>query len=473
MPNVIFWFRQDLRLVDNPGFTAAMHSGHSVIPVYILDDDAADPFKMGAASRVWLHHSLEALDKSLNGKLVMLNGNAEKLLPQLIRKTKADKIFWNRCYEPWRVKQDDTLSKLLDVECETFNGSLLWEPWDVVKKDGTPYKVFSPFYKRGCLGKDEPREPMKKPSLKLADYDGGVALTDMKLLPRKPEPRWDLAMNFYTQPGEDGAQKALRKFLDYRFKDYRNGRDFLKGDHGSHISPHLHFGEVSPNQMWHAAKHYGEANHLTTDLAHFHSELGWREFNYHLLYHFPMIPTKNFQPKFDKFPWRKNAKELQSWQKGMTGYPVVDAAMRELWQTGYMHNRARMIVGSFLVKHLLLDWREGERWFWDCLFDADLANNAGNWQWIAGSGADAAPYFRIFNPVLQGEKFDKDGTYIRRFVPELASMPNKYLHKPWQAPSDVLAKTKIVLGKDYPKPIVDHEAARVRALQALAKTRNA
>lgn len=469
----IHWFRQDLRLSDNPALTAAAKAS-DILPVYVLDNNNAGEWKMGGASRLWLHHSLDALNKALNGKLVFLKGDAEQEIPSLAKKVNASGVYWNRCYEPWRIKRDRKIKealKDLNIACESLSGSLLWEPWDVLKDDGTPYKVFTPFFRKGCLGKTPPREPVRKPTLSLYTYKRGLTLDDLKLLPHKPEPRWDKVMEFYSTPGEDGAKKALHDFLDDGLKNYKDGRDYMHGKHSSHLSPHLHFGEVSPNQVWYGAKHKSEAEGWSKDTDHFCSELGWREFSYSLLYHFPDLPRKNLQSKFDKFPWVKSEKNLDAWQRGLTGYPIVDAAMRELWITGYMHNRARMIVGSFLVKHLLLDWRSGEDWFWDCLFDADLANNAASWQWIAGSGADAAPYFRIFNPVTQGEKFDPDGAYVRRFVPELKNMPDKYLHRPWDAPADVLKMAGVELGKDYPKPIVDHGAARERALEAFAKTK--
>lgn len=471
---IILWFRRDLRLSDNPALVEAAKSGADILPVYILDDENAKDWKMGGASRFWLHHSLQSLNKSLDGKLVLLKGDAFKEITELAKRTKAAAVYWNRCYEPWRVKRDTLIKKTLedlDIAAHSHNGSLLWEPWDVLKKDGTPYKVFTPYYRKGCLGKAPPREPLKKPKLSLASYKDGLTLNSLKLLPQKPEPRWDEKMERCWTIGEDGAKKSLHDFLDHGLKKYKDGRDFMIGDHASRLSPHLHFGEISPNQVWHAARHKGEAEHWTQDTDHFCSELGWREFAHHVLYYFPDLPEKNLQTRFNKFPWVKSAKNLQAWQHGQTGYPIVDAAMRELWETGTMHNRARMIVGSFLVKHLLLDWREGEKWFWDCLCDADLANNAFNWQWVAGSGADAAPYFRIFNPVTQGERFDKDGAYVRRFVPELAKMPDKYIHKPWDAPEDILRKAGVELGKTYPKPVVDHAAARERALAAFGKTK--
>lgn len=470
----IVWFRQDLRLGDNPALTAAVKSGAKVIPVYILDDDNAVDHKMGAASRVWLHHSLQSLNKSLDGHLTLLKGDAFQQLIELAKATKTSAIYWNRCYEPWRIKRDKHIKETLKdigIECHSYNGSLLWEPWDVLKNDGTPYKVFTPFYTKGCLSKTEPRTPLPKPKIDFAQKQKRLSVDDLSLLPVKPEPRWDKDMAGHWTIGEDGAKKRLTEFLDHGLSNYKEGRDYPSEEFVSRLSPHLHFGELSPNQAWHAAKFKGEETHVGANLETFLKELGWREFSYSLLYHFPSLPKENFQPRFDKFPWDRNAKALRAWKKGQTGYPVVDAAMRELWATGYMHNRARMIVGSFLCKHLLLHWNEGEAWFWDCLFDADLASNSASWQWIAGTGADAAPYFRIFNPVTQGEKFDANGEYVRRWVPEIAKLSDKYLHKPWDASPMELKAASIELGKTYPKPVVDHGAARERALAAFGKTK--
>ncbi len=468
-PISIVWFRQDLRLADNPALWAAAGSGAAILPVYVLDDENAGLWKMGGASRVWLHHSLKALNESLDGKLVFLKGDAAVQIPSLAQETGASGVYWNRCYEPWRIARDKHIKQALGdmrIDAHSYNGSLLWEPWDVLKGDGTPYKVFTPFYRNGCLSKDVPRTPLKKPEKILFAVYKGLSLERLALLPQKPEPRWDNAMSGDWVMGEAGAQKALHHFIDHGLHGYKEGRNYMAKDNVSRLSPRLHFGEISPNQAWHAAK-----AKKSSDADNFCFELGWREFSYSLLYHFPDLPTKNFQPRFDAFPWDANDTALDAWQRGLTGYPIVDAGMRELWETGYMHNRVRMVVGSFLVKHLRLHWVAGEKWFWDCLYDADLANNAASWQWIAGSGADAAPYFRIFNPVTQGEKFDPDGAYVRRYVPELKDMPDKYIHKPWEAPPMILKAAGVDLGATYPKPIVDHTAARALALAAFGKTK--
>jgi len=473
-PPLIVWFRQDLRLSDNPALIEAAKNG-PILPVYVLDDENAGEWKMGGASRWWLHHSLTALNDSLNGHLHVMRGNAATLIPKLAAEVGARGVYWNRCYEPWRIARDKVIKKTLDdakVEARSFNSSLLWEPWDALKSDGTPYKVFTPFYRKGCLPTGEPREPFGSPKdvyfHATGEKKGGIE--SLNLLPAIG---WDKKMDAHWTIGEQGAQKRLHDFLEHALDDYQEGRNIPAGHNVSRLSPRLHWGEVSPHQVWHAAKMRGEAGGLTRDLDHFHSELGWREFSYSLLYHFPALPRENLQDRFDSFPWDDNADALKRWQRGETGYPIVDAGMRELWETGYMHNRVRMIVGSFLVKNLLLHWHHGEDWFWDCLADADLASNAASWQWIAGSGADAAPYFRIFNPVMQGEKFDADGAYVRRYVPELKDLPDQYIHKPWDASPLILEAAGVRLGKNYPFPIVDHSKAREKALAAFEKTKKA
>ena len=465
---VIVWFRQDLRLADNPALDAAVQSGAEILPVYVLDDVNAVEHARGAASRWWLHESLAALNKSLDGRLVLLNGDAKTLLPELAREIDAAAVYWNRCYEPWRIERDTAIRKTLndaDVSVRSFNGSLLWEPMHVLKADRTPYKVFTPFYRKGCLGADEaPRRPLPVPdNIRLLEGSGSESLDDLRLLPDIP---WHEEMASLWQPGEAGAAERLQTFLENGLDNYKEGRNRPDLENVSRLSPHLHFGEVSPNQVWYAAEERGSKD--ANDLDHFHSELGWREFSYNLLYHFPELPHENLQHKFNRFPWRDDGESLRRWQQGMTGIPIVDAGMRELWRTGYIHNRVRMIVASFLVKNLLLDWRHGEAWFRDTLVDADLANNSASWQWVAGCGTDAAPYFRIFNPVIQGNKFDPEGAYVRHYVPELKDMPKRYLHSPWEAPADVLETAGVELGKDYPSPMVDLRESRQRALDAFA-----
>lgn len=456
----IHWFRQDLRLNDNPALVAAAQQGE-VIPVYILDEKI---HAMGAASRCWLHHSLESLNDSLQGHLTLAKGDPLTLIPRLAQKYQAQAVTWNRCYEPAAIKRDTQLKQTLKTQgiaANSYNSALLWEPWQVHKADGTPYKVFTPFYRRGCLSAATPRQPLAQPELHFTPYKTETQLTALDLLPTH---NWHRTMMQHWQVGEDAAQQCLNQFIENGLQGYKVGRDFPNQNHVSRLSPYLHFGEISPNQIWHSLRSQTDDN----DTDHFCSELAWREFSYHLLYHFPDLPTKNLNKKFDAFPWQINETWLSAWQQGKTGYPIIDAGMRELWQTGYMHNRVRMIVASFLVKNLLMPWQVGERWFWDCLVDADVANNAASWQWVAGCGADAVPYFRIFNPVTQSEKFDPEGDYIRRYVPEISTLPKKYIHKPWEAPSAVLTQHNIKMGIDYPLPVIDLKASREKALSAFS-----
>ncbi len=461
----IHWFRQDLRLSDNPALTKSVSEGQ-VIPVYILDDENARDQAMGGASRWWLHHSLDALNKAMGGNLNLYRGNAETILKDIANRYSIRAVYWNRCYEPWRILRDARIKEALKkegIEAQSFNGSLLWEPWEIKKDDGTPYRVFTPFYRKGCLNASSPRKPLIKPKqLDAVRDESALALDDLNLL---PSIRWDKQLEPYWKIGEEPAHDRLYQFLEEGIMHYKQGRDFPDKRYVSRLSPHLHFGEISPHQVWHAARTYGD----DPNIDHFCSELGWREFSYHLLYRFPELPNNNLQTKFDQFPWRSDEEGLKCWQRGQTGYPIVDAGMRELWQTGYMHNRIRMIVGSFLVKNLLIDWRQGERWFWDCLVDADLANNSASWQWVAGCGVDAAPYFRIFNPITQGQKFDPEGKYTRRFVPELSNLPDKYLFCPWEAPKLVLEQAGVILGKTYSEPIVDVSCSRARALESFSR----
>lgn len=468
----IHWFRQDLRLSDNPALDSAAQY-ETLIPIYILDEVNSGEFKMGAASKWWLHQSLTKLNESLDGKLLVYQGNPHEILNKLIEEQEVSYVTWNRCYEPWRIDRDKEIKRNFEdknVAVESFSASLLWEPWTISKDDGTPYRVFTPFYKKGCLNSEEPRLPAGKVDLSnlySEDLSSG-SITDLNLLPTI---KWYKSFEEEWNPGEIGAEQNLNSFLDSGLLNYKEGRNFPSQEFVSRLSPHLHFGEISPNEVWYRAKTKEGISGIEKSLAHFHSELGWREFSYYLLYHFPDLPNKNFQEKFDIFPWQENEEFLALWQKGNTGYPIVDAGMRELWQTGYMHNRLRMIVGSFLVKNLLIDWRFGERWFWDCLVDADLASNSASWQWVAGSGADAAPYFRIFNPITQGLKFDPEGEYTKKYVPELRNLPNKYLFSPWEAPENILADAGIELGKNYPKPMVDLKLSRETALEAFATTK--
>ena len=468
----IYWFRQDLRLSDNPALSKALEND-SVVVIYILDTINADQYFLGSASRWWLHNSLLRLNDDLDNRLSVYKGDPESIINNLCKQYNTQSIYWNRCYEPWRINRDKNLKKNLQlnsIEVHTFNASLLWEPWEILKKDDTPYKVFSPFYKNGCLNSQLPKKPIKKPNLEniLTDKNNKNTIHDLKLIPKH---HWHKKLENKWIIGEEAAKEKLSYFLKNGLPGYKEGRNYPAKENVSQLSPHLHFGEISPNQIWTKAKQAKSDLISDDDLFHFLSELGWREFSYYLLYHFPTLPDENFQKKFDKFPWKKNTTFLDRWKKGMTGYPIVDAGMRELWETGYMHNRVRMIVGSFLVKNLLSHWKYGERWFWDCLIDADLASNSASWQWVAGSGADAAPYFRIFNPVTQGVKFDPDGSYTKKYLPELENIPKTFLFNPWEAPIEVLNKANVVLGKTYPEPIVDLKESREEALEAFSTTK--
>lgn len=463
----LIWFRQDLRLNDNPALACALESDE-IIPVYILDDTSPADWRLGSASRWWLHHSLDALNADLNNTLRVLMGDPMTLLTALVKEHGVAKVVWNRSYEPWQTQRDTLIKNALSELCEvkSFNGSMLWEPWTNLKDDGTPYRVFTPYYKRSI--KDYAmREPIKSrlqvsKLAPCAQADGKIAA--LKLIPDHP---WHLTLADNWQPGEKGAAKRLKVFLEQGLLSYKTGRDFPAQRSVSRLSPHLHFGEVSPNQLWHAALNQtGQAPE--DQIEHFQRELAWREFSYYLLYHFPTITDENLYSHFDGFPWLNDAEGLRRWQRGMTGFPLVDAGMRELWQTGYMHNRVRMIVGSFLIKNMLMHWQHGSRWFWDCLVDADLASNSASWQWVAGSGADAAPYFRIFNPVTQSAKFDPTGDYIKKYVPELTAVPDKYLHDPSSAPAEVLKKAGVVLDQTYPRAMLSLKETRERALAAYA-----
>ncbi|RMF98240.1 MAG: deoxyribodipyrimidine photo-lyase [Gammaproteobacteria bacterium] len=459
---VIVWFRQDLRLADNPALTAAVASGQPVLPVYVLDDENAGPAAMGGASRWWLHHSLAALNESLDGRLCCLRGAANRLVPELARASGATAVHVNRCVEPWRRERDREVAAALGrdgIDWRASVGSTLFDPEQVAKADGSPYRVFTPFYRKGCLtAAPAPRTPLAAPgSFSIFDWDGGTGVDGLALLPRVA---WYRGIERAWQVGERAAGQRLAEFLEHGLSGYRDGRDRPDREQVSRLSPHLHFGEISPNKVWYSVLPLANDARISADVDRFMSELGWREFSYYLLWHWPELPAENLQKKFDRFPWQQEPDLLARWCRGQTGYPMVDAGMRELWQTGYMHNRVRMIVASFLVKNLLIDWRQGAAWFWDTLVDADLANNSASWQWVAGCGADAAPYFRIFNPVTQGRKFDPHGSYLRRFLPELAALDTRYLHAPWEAPAALRE------GLDYPEPMVELKASRERALAA-------
>lgn len=470
---VLYWLRRDLRVTDNPALTAALADGRPVVPVFILDDADAGEWKMGGASRWWLHGSLEALARDLAAKgsrLILRSGPAKTELDRLIADTKAEAVYWNRRYEPWAVRRDEGIKAGLagrGIQARSFNAALLAEPWTVTTQKGQPFRVFTPFWRalRTGLSPELQAPPAAMPAV-AADVSS-EDLADWALRPTRPD--WAGGLAAMWSPGEGGAGDRLEQFLENGLLEYDRRRDLPGVDGTSRLSPHLHFGEVGPRQVWRGATAQSlavQGAEMPKATETFLSEIAWREFSYHLLHQAPHLPKAAFRPEFDAFPWAADEGGLEAWQRGRTGYPIVDAGMRQLWATGWMHNRVRMVVASFLIKHLLLDWRAGEAWFWDTLVDADLASNAASWQWVAGSGADAAPYFRIFNPTAQGERFDPKGDYVRRWVPELARLPDRFVHAPWTARPIDLADAGVDLGRTYPRPIVDHGFARGRALAA-------
>jgi deoxyribodipyrimidine photo-lyase len=475
---ILYWFRQDLRLRDLRGLNAAVATGRPVLACYVLDDESPGQWRAGGASRWWLHHSLAALAADIEqagGQLYLAQGRPEQVLVRLAEASGADLVCCSRQYEPWARRLEDDLFTALracGVTLKRYGGSLLWEPEIVSNLSGTPFKVFTPFWRK-C--RPLPVVLDSAPAATLHPWPRSCGpsqrLEDWGLLPARPN--WAAGFDAQWQPGERGAERKLTAFLAGAVSNYAQGRNNPSGDATSRLSAHLHFGEIAPARVYHAAVDTGLANPaLQHETEKFLSELGWREFSHHLLFHFPLLPDAAFKAAFADFPWVGDASALRAWQQGRTGYPIVDAGMRELWHTGYMHNRVRMVVASFLCKHLLIDWRAGQRWFWDTVVDADLANNACGWLWVAGSGADAAPYFRIFNPTTQGEKFDHEGRYVRRWVPELAALPDRYLHQPWAAPDNVLLAAGVTLPGTYPLPIVDHADARRGALAAYADVRS-
>ena len=436
----IVWLRDDLRLADNPALTAAAERGEPVVLLYLLDEVSPGIRPIGAASRWWLHGSLKALGAevaALGGTLVLRRGAAETVLHELVKQTDAGAVFWNRRYSASRDIDARLKQRLRDdgLVAHSFHANLLFEPWSVTTGEGTPFRVFTPFWR---AARELPvRDALPVPSLTFAEA-ASENLDDWNLLPTSPD--WAEGLREAWTPGERGAHDALDTFVDEHLEHYHR-RDEPSVAATSRLSPHLRFGEISPFQIWERAQGSISAA-AGKNAAKFLSEIGWREFNWNILFHSPDLAEKNYRPAFDSFPWGDpDPGELAAWQQGRTGIPLVDAGMRELWLTGYMHNRVRMVAASFLIKNLLVDWRVGEQWFWDTLVDADEANNPGNWQWVAGSGADAAPYFRVFNPLLQASKFDAAGEYVGRWVPELGT-------------------------PDYPEPIVDLLATRNRALDA-------
>ncbi|MGJ4942396.1 cryptochrome/photolyase family protein [Bradyrhizobium sp. HKCCYLS1011] len=473
---VIAWFRESLRLSDHPAVHAAASAGAPVVCVFVLDDRSPNVRPLGGASRWWLAQSLRSLQASLRavgGELVLRRGAPADVLRALASETNAAAVFWNDVAQaPQRTVAAEVEEALaaLGIESRSFPDDLLVDPATLRAKDGRGPRVFTPFWKRVLAMGDPPASLPAPRSLPPVAGVASLAVEDLQLEPTRPD--WAGGLRARWQPGEAAAQQRLATFLGQTAKTYAADRDRPDLDATSHLAPHLRFGEISPRQVWHAAR-FAASEHPAhaVGIDKFLSELGWREFSRQLLYDRPDLATCNLQASFDDFPWRGDAPALAAWQRGETGYPIVDAGMRQLWHSGTMHNRVRMVVASFLVKHLLIDWRAGEQWFWDTLVDADPANNPAGWQWVAGCGADAAPYFRVFNPVLQGEKFDPGGSYVRRWVPELAKLPAPLIHQPWGAAPLELASAGIALGRTFPAPIVDHKRARERALAAHATLR--
>ncbi len=465
---------------DNAALHAALERGEAVVPVFIFDEEGEGRWNFGGASRWWLHHSLKALDESLRergSRLVVATGKSLEILRKLVKATGAGAVYWNRRYEPAVIARDKVVKASLvedGLEAKSFNSALMFEPHTIQNKAGGPFQVFTPYW-RHCLSLTFAEAVAVKAKTFPAPerWPESVDLESLKLLPRI---KWDAGFYEAWAPGEAGAMKRLKHFLAKIAADYGEQRDMPGVDGVSRLSPHLHFGEIGPRQIWAAARAQSKDSGVfpaNAGVQTFLKEVGWREFAHHLLYHFPKTPVQPLREEFSEFPWAGDpgGKKLKAWKRGMTGYPIVDAGMRQLWATGWMHNRVRMVVASFLVKHLRLSWTHGAEWFWDTLVDADLANNTLGWQWSAGCGADAAPYFRIFAPVLQGVKFDGGGEYVRRWVSELKELPDKFLHAPWEAPGDVLMLAGVELGGNYPRPIVDHKTARDEALAAFKELR--
>ncbi len=478
VPAAIVWLRHDLRLADNPALQAACRHGGPVVPVFVWAPEEEGAWPPGGASRWWLRESLARLAaefRAAGTELVMRRGASLAELLRVAKATGAGAVCWNRRYEPAITARDQKVENALraaGLQTERYNGALLHEPGTIQNKAGRPFRVFTPFW-RTCLASDEPSEPLAAPRQLIAPLRQSTSLP-LAALGLEPKLDWADGLRTAWKPGSAGAEAELRRFLHKGLQSYAESRNRPDLVGTSRLSPHLHFGEISPRQVWQAVKRFAESQSIPAAVWRhwqFLTELGWREFAHHLLFHFPHTPEQPLRSEFARFPWRKNAAWLRAWQRGQTGYPFVDAGMRELRSTGWMHNRVRMVVASFLVKNLLLPWQDGARWFWDTLADADLANNTLGWQWTAGCGADAAPFFRIFNPISQGEKFDPEGGYVRHWVPELARLPAAWIHRPSEAPPAVLAAAGIELGRNYPRPLVGLRVSREVALEAYQRMR--
>ncbi len=470
----LLWLRRDLRLSDNPALSAALQQCERVVPVYVHAPDEEGSWSPGAASRWWLHHSLAALAadlRRLSSRLLLAKGPTARTLTELARAAGADRVFCNRLYEPALIQRDAAVERALQgkrIAVYSHNAGLLHEPWQIRKQDDGPYRVFTAYWK-ACQRAGFDR-PLQLAATALPPVSPALPSLDPAQLGLLPTSSWDAGLHSAWSPGESGAQECLQRFLDQALESYASGRDRPDEAGTSRLSPHLHFGEIGPRQIWHALQRRGESHHRA-GIEPYIRQLVWREFSQQLLYHFPHTADQSLDPRFAQIPWTRSETSLRLWCNGETGIPIIDAGMRELWQRGWMHNRVRMLTASLLTKNLLIPWQQGARWFWETLVDADLANNTMGWQWTAGCGADAAPYFRIFNPVLQGERFDPEGGYVRTWVPQLAHLPNRYLHQPWTAPDRVLRQAGVRLGQDYPAPIVELKASRERALAAYGAVR--
>ena len=449
--NSIVLFKNNLRINDNPPLFYASQYQNKLLPIYIYDNINIKK-ELGGASKYWLFNALKSLNKSLNNNLLFLKGDTSYILKDIVKKHSISNIF---CEKPFLKNEIILFEKLktelsnYNVNINFYNCTLLWDPQSILKKDHTPYKVFTPFYKKGCLESVIPDRPLGLPNkLNFLNVSNETKIEDLNLLSKY---KWYTKLNNLWSITEESANNILDLFLIKKIYNYKKGRDYPASNLTSKLSPYIRFGMISINKIWHSLKNLS----IDENITHFESELGWRDFSYYLLYHFPHMETNNLQTKFNNFKWENSIEKFNAWKVGKTGYPIIDASMKELWETGYMHNRMRMVTASFLVKNLLIDWKLGERWFWECLLDADYASNIAGWQWAAGTGADAAPYFRIFNPILQGEKFDSNGEYTLKYLPELKSVPIKLLQKPWEFNSSNLK---------YVNPIIDLKDSRDNAL---------
>ena len=462
----IHWFRQDLRLNDNPSLEELSKEVDKIIPIYIYDEKT----EIGEASLCWLEKSLENLNNQLKlfkSKLYVFRGNPKKIINKIIENNNISSFYWNRLYDRYSIKRDKEIKSFLiekSINCNTFNGYLLSEPWEIKNKSDSFFKVFTPFWKKNF-------EVLEKQKLKLSsskkysfydtDINSNIKISKLKL--NIPKKEWMKKLLDNWNIGESAARLKLKNFINEKLKDYSIGRDRPDIAFTSKISPHLHFGEISAKRVFIEVM---KSKIDESNKKKYLTEIGWRDFSYNLIFNYPEMTELPIQSKFNKFPWLKDKTSLKTWQAGKTGIPIVDAGMKELYKTGWMHNRVRMIVGSFLTKNLLLHWKEGEKWFFNTLVDADIGSNSAGWQWISGSGADASPYFRIFNPVLQGKKFDPNGDYVKKFIPTFTKVPLKFIHSPWEMPIEEQEKHNFILGRDYPKPVVDLSETRKRALEA-------